>query len=161
VSEERGIQFFYRDGSTYMGPAVREILPYGANRSLECNAPSQSLRDIAVRLEFLRAEAEDEGVSWSKESERDLIAFCSTSTVAPAVYLLENGNLRAVWRDQTGAQVGLQFRGGGQVHYVMFAPRAQGATARLYGVDDVASLRPQVSAAGLQRLLFSGSRQRF
>ena len=32
----------------------------------------------------------------------------------------ENGNLRALWKDSAGQQVGLQFRGDGWVQYVVF-----------------------------------------
>lgn len=124
-----------------------EDLPFHQERRVE-------LAEISRRIGELREEAADESMPWNAASERELIAFCaSVGGERPAIYLLENGNLRAVWRDRSGAQIGLQFRGDGQVHYVIFAPRGVGPVARHYGQEHVANIRAQVRFAGLERLL--------
>jgi hypothetical protein len=79
---------------------------------------------VLSRLKDLHEIALDEELSIRGASEsdfRDLVIDRFKPTNRPAVSLLENGNLRAVWKDQGGQQVGLQFRGDGWAQYVFFA----------------------------------------
>jgi hypothetical protein len=60
----------------------------------------------------------------------------------PAIFLLDDGNLRAVWRNVDKEQVGLQFRGGGIVQFVMFVRRKQPPImSRISGTDTLSAIR--------------------
>lgn len=55
----------------------------------------------------------------------------------PFITLLDNGNIRILWKNQEGEQIGLQFLGGKQVQYVLFALRENGIMARASGRDTI------------------------
>ena len=70
---------------------------------------------------------------------------------------MDNGNLRAVWKDsdKQGTRLGLQFLGGGMVQFVIFKQR--GVTrpiSRLAGRDTFAGLKRQIEAFELDSLLY-------
>ena len=60
----------------------------------------------------------------NEESIRDFWSFMNSEKFArrAGLVLQDNGNLRAVWRDGCGHNVGLEFQGGGLVLYVIFKP---------------------------------------
>ena len=95
--------------------------------SLRYSANSGLARDgqhhYVDRIEYLRNEAEQEGFSLNPASERNFLSFVNSvcHTRRACLFLLDNGNLRAVWKDENDAQVGLQFRDDGMVQYVIFA----------------------------------------
>ena len=76
-----------------------------------------------IRIKYLRNEAEQDGISLNPASERYFWRFVNSvcQNRRACLFLLDNGNLRAVWKDENDAQVGLQFRDDGMVQYVIFA----------------------------------------
>jgi hypothetical protein len=78
------------------------------------------LRDIAEDDEDIEQVNED--------SIREFWTFMERMGFArrAGLVLQDNGNLRAVWRDEAGHNVGLEFQGGGSVLYVMFKPYTDG-----------------------------------
>jgi len=67
---------------------------------------------------------------------------------------MDNGNLRAVWKDEQGAHLGLQFLGGGMVQYVIFKRRRQEQpVSRVSGCDSLEGLERQIDAFELHSLL--------
>ena len=88
-------------------------------------------RDVYdVRIEELRGFAEgDEDIEpVNEDSIRDFWRFMGAQGFSrrAGLVLLDNGNLRAVWRDNAGSNVGLEFMGDGTVLYVMFKPYPDG-----------------------------------
>ena len=91
-----------------------------------------------ARIEELRGFAEDEEDDEdiepvNEDSIGDFWSFMGAKGFSrrAGLVLLDNGNLRAVWRDNAGSNVGLEFLGGGTVLYVMFKPYVDGReTAR-------------------------------
>src|SRR5437762_2724801 len=72
-------------------------------------------------LELMRdAWAEDE--AFSEQSLSDFTSFIREVSFGrrPGIYLLDNGNLRAVWKNAENEQAAFQFRGGGIVDCVFF-----------------------------------------
>lgn len=113
-------------------------------------------RALLERLAELESAAEDEGIHLSEASEHDLKHFLSTHSFSrrPYLSLLENGNLRVLWKNAEGEQIGLQFRGGQEVQFVLFAKRhAPKTMARSAGRDTLAGIDRQIDAADLWRLL--------
>lgn len=109
------------------------------------------------RLQELKEAAAEEGYAVSLASEKALRAFLAAMpfTKRPYITLLDNGNVRAFWEDKAaGEQVGLQFLGGDQVQYVIFARRAgQGYIARNAGRDLVTNMESQIETNGLRHLM--------
>ena len=114
---------------------------------------------IGRRLAELAAIADDDGVGVSAESRKDLSRFLSTKSGVkpPSLYLLDNGNLRAVWWNDRGEQLALQFRGGGEVQYVIFAKRedAPGGMGRSSGRDGFHGIDRLIDAFDARRLMRS------
>jgi transcriptional regulator with XRE-family HTH domain len=112
---------------------------------------------IVSRLAELAACAAEERIETSASSNADLWRFLATHPGArpPALYLLENGNYRAMWWNDRGEQLGLQFRGNGEVQYVLFAKRddAPGGMGRSSGRDGFRGIERLLDAFDLRRLI--------
>ncbi len=68
---------------------------------------------------------------------------------------MDNGNLRAIWRDEREAHLGLQFLGGGMVQYVIFKRREnEQSISRVTGRDSLEGLERQFDAFELRSLLY-------
>ncbi len=119
---------------------------------------SRMSKEIESRIEDLKALAGDEGIEASDDSERDLRSFLHSLdfTRRPYLVLLDNGNFRAVWKNDDREQIGLQFQGRGQVQFVLFALRLPDRfMARATGRDTLECVRRQIAAHDLWRLLIS------
>jgi hypothetical protein len=67
---------------------------------------------------------------------------------------MDNGNLRAVWRNVAGEQVALEFRGYDQVYFVFFARRPEGPEmARSAGEDTVGQIAEKIAGDNLMELV--------
>lgn len=109
-----------------------------------------------ARVQELKTDARTEGHPVSAASEEDLLAFLDDHvfTHRPFITLLDNGNLRALWKNDADEQIGIQFRGEKQVQYVLFARReGQDYMARVSGRDNVANIGRQIDALTLGRLM--------
>ncbi len=95
-----------------------------------------------VRILELREIAEDDEdiEEVNEDSITDFWVFMESTGFArrAGLVLQDNGNLRAVWRDKAGHNVGLEFQGDRSVLYVMFKPYADGR--KTFREADVAKL---------------------
>ena len=115
-----------------------------------------AIRKTNVRICDLKELAFEENIEISADSEKDLRSFLDSVefTRRPYIALLDNGNFRAVWKNADREQIGLQFRGGGLVHYVFFALRSSGRfMAQATGRDTLQNARRQIEVQGLGRLM--------
>jgi hypothetical protein len=89
-------------------------------------AAAQVHQDIAARITELTSDATMANEPISQASLNDLLSFLSETRFSkrPAIFLLENGNFRAVWKAANKEQAAFQFRGKGVVHCVFFYKRA-------------------------------------
>jgi hypothetical protein len=116
-----------------------------------------SMSEMQARIAALKAAARDEGGPYNEASERDFASFVGAHSALrrPNLYLLDNGNLRAVWKNAAGQHLGLQFLGGGQVQFVVFAKRADAADfVRSSGRDSLAGIDRQIASFELDRLVY-------
>lgn len=116
----------------------------------------KAARGAKARIQELKADARAEGHAVSAASESDLLAFLDdyVFTRRPFITLLDNGNLRALWKNDDGEQIGIQFRGNKQVQYVFFAWRdGKDFMARVSGRDRLADIGRQIEALNLGRLM--------
>jgi hypothetical protein len=106
-------------------------------------------RDIDIRVQALRIEAEIDRVPFSHASYAGFCEFLRhiPSRVRPAIFLRDNGNLRALWKNGDHEQIGLQFLGGGDIQYVILKRRPGGKLMSHYGVDSRAGLMAVIRAA--------------
>ena len=109
-----------------------------------------------ARIKALRTAAAQDGYELSSESERDFwkFVFAGPQIRRGLLVLMDNGNLRATWKDETGARLGLQFLGGQMVQYVIFKRRETTLPiSRVAGRDTFAGLKRQIDAFELHPLL--------
>ena len=71
-----------------------------------------------------------------------------------SLVLIDNGNLRLMWKDDQGTQLGLQFLGDELVQYVVFKRRrATKHISRVAGRDALDGVKRQIDAFELESLV--------
>jgi hypothetical protein len=113
---------------------------------------------IEDRLRELHVDALRNVEPFSESSLADLRSFLDSLsfTERPAIFLLEDGNLRAVWRNADKEQVGLQFLGGGIVQFVMFVRRRQPPImSRSAGTDTLTAVSTLIKNNDCSHLLYA------
>ena len=111
---------------------------------------------FAERIEVLKSDAALEGFAMSVASKRDFWTFIRSMPFIRkgSLILMDNGNLRAVWKDDQGNQIGLQYLGTGSVQFVIFKhPDRAGGVSRVAGCTSLADIKRQIRAFSLERLL--------
>lgn len=114
-------------------------------------------KEILDRIEQLREIAEDDSIIFSDASCSDMLEFLKTRPGArnPNIFLLDNGNLRTVWKCAEGRQIGLQFCGKGKVQFVLFSRRPTSEyPIRAAGWDDLSGVGKQIVSFDLMGLLY-------
>lgn len=118
----------------------------------EMVAEAQKMRQAyAQRIEELRvfASEDDECSDISESSREDFWYFVKSVPLAKKaeLVLMDNGNLRAVWKGDDKTHIGLQFLGSQLGEYVIFK-RRPGAkkVSRVVGIDTLEGLKKQVRA---------------
>jgi hypothetical protein len=121
---------------------------------------AEDMREVAIGTDRRFAELKDLAVSEqifiSPQSESDFRSFLkiASATQLPALFLLENGNVRAVWKGAKDEQIGLQFLGGRQVQFVLFSRRYDPEMAvRSCGRDTINGMLDQIGALRLRKLI--------
>ena len=118
--------------------------------------PASSVRAAyRRRIALLRSFAEEDGIELSALSEGDFFDFACTEpqTKAASLVLLDNGNLRAVWR--AGQQeVGVQFYGGGSVQYLLSREGDDGNVTHTARRGTFEEFSAAIEGAGLGGLLY-------
>ncbi|MCA3172752.1 MAG: hypothetical protein ING25_06795 [Burkholderiales bacterium] len=117
---------------------------------------SQVALELSKRIQSLKVEAELDGVTFSVASYADFVSFLveTRPRSRPSLFLHDNGNLRALWRNNAREQVGLQFLGGGNIQFVIFKRRSGAeAMTRVAGVDTKPNILGHIRACGALGLL--------
>ncbi len=109
-----------------------------------------------ARIEALHGYAIPEGFTIKEISKEDFWSFLRSTfyTRKAALFLMDNGNLRAVWQDDTENHIGLQFLGNQLVEYVIFKRRSVTRdVSRVAGIDMLDGIKMQIRAFGLALLM--------
>ena len=109
------------------------------------------------RIGVLKMEAALDGFPFNHASEMAFSEFFARNPFLRygSLFLMENGNLRAIWKGEEGAHVGLQFLGNGSVQYVIFKHRQPSLpVSRVCGCDTVDGIRRQIDAFDLGNVLY-------
>lgn len=109
------------------------------------------------RMKLLQEEARHDGYTLNFASEIDFRQFIESAPNMRRgnLVLMDNGNLRAIWKDERGTHLGLQFLGGRMVQYVIFKQREQGPRiSRVTGRDTLEGIEQQIGAFELHSLVY-------
>jgi len=114
---------------------------------------------IRARVFELMQDARLTNEPLSQLSLADLTTFLEGTpfTKRPAIFLLDNGNFRAVWKNADNEQAAFQFRGDGVVHCVFFYRRA--STKLPLSQETLVDLLPNLrdKYPSFERLLHDGA----
>ena len=108
------------------------------------------------RIEELRGYGEDEGVTVNEASEKDFWAFVKSLSASRkgSLVLMDNGNLRALWKGEQESHLGLQFLGDRMVEYVIFKRRKRARkVSRVAGADNFDGIKRQIDSFELYSML--------
>ena len=122
----------------------------------------QRYRDTASaykdRIRLLKEQADLDGYSLSQPSKAAFLEFIERNPQVKRgrLVLMENGNLRAVWKGDNGAHIGLQFRDRQSIQYVIFKQRKPSApVSRVSGSDTMEGISRQIEAFDLGNVLYA------
>ena len=131
----------------------------GNPTSSELSKKSESAEEIrrfyASRIEMLRDEAVTDKIPFNEASESDFWEFLRSASCIRkgSLFLRDNGNLRAVWSDDEGNRVGIQFFGDSAAQYVVFKCRANGEVWRDAQCDSLNNVERIIEELDLEFLL--------
>ena len=109
------------------------------------------------RISLLQEQASSEGYFLNSRSRETFLIFFTNNPLIQLgrLFLLENGNLRAVWKGDNGSHIGLQFLENGLIQYVLFKKRHTDLpVSRAYGRDTPLGVLEQISALELDQVLY-------
>ena len=121
----------------------------------ESNA-QQVRQAYKARIDVLRIAAAPEGIELNEASVRDFWSFIRSSHFSrqAGLALMDNGNIRAVWKGEDANHLGLHFLGDRQVQYVIFKRRpGSRRISRTAGIDTVEGIKKQIGAFDLMSLV--------
>jgi hypothetical protein len=124
----------------------------------ERNEGELLVSEIEERIALLKNEAMEAGDPFNAPSERDFVHFVNShhQLRRPSIFLVDNGNLRAVWKNAAGLHLGLQFLGGAQVQFVIFAKRSDATdVVRSAGRDTLKGIERQITSFDLAELVYA------
>lgn len=146
------------DYATSISEGTKSLTLDQSSAVFAANGPERSKSQAySARVDELRHIASQDGYHLEPASESDFWRFVNS---APrwrkgGLVLMDNGNLRAVWKDGRGNRLGLQFIGSGMVQHVIFRQRdATLPVSRVAGRDTLDGICRQVEAFDLGSLLY-------
>ena len=162
----RALEAFHAEATALRGPTTPTV--EAANLEQPYIQPDSRSKDEAherstkhdaymSRIQLLKDEAVHDGYVLNLASEFDFRHFLrATPDIRSGnLVLMDNGNLRAIWKDNDGARLALQFLGGRMVQYVIFKRRKmEQHISRVAGRDSIDGFERQIHAFELHSLLF-------
>lgn len=145
-----------QSGQNERRDAWLKIVRVFAKMSAGRGAIDSALNAYSSRIAYLRDEATHDGYELNESSEDDFKKFVRSRPYLRKgdLVLMDNGNLRAIWKDEQGGRLGLQFLGDDMVQYVIFWRRqADRAISRVAGRDSLEGIVQQIDAFQLHSLL--------
>ena len=157
-SPNRHIGFYFHIEDHEMVDVSSRLLEGFHAETIALRAERNPILDAYTpHLKFLQDEAEHDGYVLNLASEIDFKQFLlATPNIRKGnLVLMDNGNLRAIWKDEQGARLGLQFLGGRMVQYVIFKRRQkEQPISRVTGRDSLKGLERQIDSFELHSLLY-------
>ncbi len=149
---------------TFENPPISEVAvathfrtPIAEFRKEPEERARETRHEYIRRIKLLRGYAEEDGIQVNRASEMDFWSFVRNSALhsnRARLALLDNGNLRAVWKGEDSSHVGIQFLGNQKAEYVIFKRRpASEDISRVAGIDTLGGVRKQIHAFALTSLV--------
>lgn len=112
---------------------------------------------ILERLTFLQEEAKEEGIDFNFLSQDDFLDFVQKKQVKRPFIVLSGENVRAVWRDTKGNQVGITFLGHSKIRrgFVRTCNTGIDVARRSYSESSIENIGREIRDFGLERLVFT------
>ena len=134
------------------------IEAYGQELQSRVEEIPYSISAFDDRIQELESEAELDGYSINSASLHSFWQFFHRNPLIrrDRLLLMENGNLRAVWKGEHSAHIGLQFLDQRSIQYVIFKNRHPSyPVSRVYGRDTMEGIMRQIHAFDLEHLLYA------
>lgn len=103
------------------------------------------------RIESLANLGSLDHIALNESSARDFFSFIDSASYShrASLVLLDNGNIRAVWKLDGLGQVGIQFQGDGNVSFVIFKGlTSKDCSSRDFGADTLEGVRSRIREFG-------------
>ena len=103
------------------------------------------------RIESLVNLGGPDHIALNESSARDFFSFIDSASYSrrASLVLLDNGNIRAVWKPDGHGRVGIQFQGDGKVSFVIFKGRSlKDCFSRDFGADTMEGVRSRIREFG-------------
>ncbi len=110
------------------------------------------------RIEELKVLAAKEGDSLNQNSLNNFLEFYKRNLLLKyeRLVLMENGNLRAVWKGKQGEHIGFQFLQDGFIQFVIFKKRdSNSVVSRIYGRDTVDGIMNLIKAFEIKNIILN------
>lgn len=110
-----------------------------------------------ARLECLRDLGAQDDIELSELSKRDFFLFIDSALYmcVASLVLMDNGNIRALWKFGDDDRVGIHFRGNGMASYVIFKRISQSEISRDFGMTSLDGIRTEIRRFGFEEELKS------
>ena len=120
------------------------------------NSSSANKSIYADRLDQLYEMGRDDGIEINPQSEQDFREFACTETPTKlaSLVLLSGGNLRALWEDDFGQEIYVQFYGNGEIQYLISQESEKDRTVLEAWQGDFGDLLDAIESKGLGHLLY-------
>jgi hypothetical protein len=148
---------FQSTASIFGAKTADPVSEYVAKEAVRLWKQQLTRGQIETRIRELRIEALRNNEKFSEKSLLDLRAFLRELPLLerPAIFLLDSGNLRVVWRNVIKEQLALQFLGNDIAQFVIFVLRQHPQLmSRTAGIDTLAALRSRLGEQDYRHLLF-------
>lgn len=108
-----------------------------------------------ARLECLRDLGAQDDIELSELSKRDFFLFIDSALYmyVASLVLMDNGNIRALWKFGDDDRVGIHFRGNGMASYVIFKRTSQSDISRDFGMTSLDGIRTKIRRFGFDEEL--------
>ena len=119
-------------------------------------AARQTYQAYRRRIAELREYGDDEGVAINEASEKAFWNFIKflPATREGALFLMDNGNFRVIWKGPDESHLALQFLGGREIQYVIFKRRKRAKNiSRVAGADSFDGIKRQIDSFELAALV--------
>ena len=129
---------------------------YGQEVKSRVDKIPDRISEFDDRMEELEEHAQLEGHLINAASKDSFLEFFKRNPLIrrDRLVLMENGNLRAVWKGEDSAHIGLQFLNKCCVQYVLFKQREPfSPVSRAYGRDTMKGIMKQIKAFNLENIL--------
>ena len=117
-----------------------------------------SIESYNERIDTLEKYAREDGFTLNQSSYLNFSEFLDNyqPMKRASVVLLENGNLRANWKNKNGAYVALQFLDQSEIQFVLFSETGDdGLNLTNYGTGDYIKTMEQIQNLGLDQIMIA------